>query len=363
MFNSNERRLLVFYNYQMTRAADYKEILGNAVVAFRKATGLHVEIVRHPGTRAVTDGKGDGLGCGRIRVKKGETRWEFDVEVKPWLNTAEAGLFQQEHANLKKWALVTRHTNVHLAERLHQMGIQFIDTDGNAFLECRGLFLRLQGRKPAVHMPRRIVGQPFKPAGMQVIFALICIPGLELRNYREIAALAGVALGTVNETLRGLKLLGYLLEGKEIGRRIVRREELYDQWVGIYPQQLKPRVFRGRYAARDLDWWRTANVEDLGALWGGETAVARETGNLRPEIATIYTKGEPAQVITRYRLREDIRGNVELFTQFWNFQWDQGPRGVVPAPLTYADLLANGEGRNLEAAKDLRESKLARYFK
>jgi hypothetical protein len=193
---------------------------------------------------------------------------------------------------------------------------------------------------------------------MRVIFALICMPGLELRNYREIAALAGVALGTVNETLRGLKLLGYLLEGEDIGRRIVRREGLFDQWVGIYPQQLKPTVFRGRYAARDMNWWRTANLVELGALWGGETAVARETGNLRPD-----TKGEPAQVITRYRLREDIRGDVELFTQFWNFPWDQGPRGVVPAPLTYADLLANGEGRNLEAARDLRENKLARYFK
>jgi hypothetical protein len=347
----------------MPRRADYKEILGNAVTAFQKATGLQVEIVRHPGTRAVVDKKGGAIACGRIRVKKGETEWEFNVEVKPWLNIAEAGLFEQEHARRKEWALITRHTNADLAERLHKRGIQFFDTDGNAFLEGRGLLLLLKGRKPAVYLPRRIVGRPFRPAGMQVIFALICTPGLELRNYRDIAALAGVALGTVNETLRGLKLLGYLLEGKDIGRRIVRREELFDQWVGIYPQQLKPRVFKGRYTAKDMDWWRTANVEELGALWGGETAVARETGKLRPEIATIYTKGEPAQVITRYRLREDIRGDVELFTQFWGFQWDQGPRGVVPAPLTYADLLANGEGRNLEAAKDLRENKLARYFK
>ena len=345
------------------RTADYKEILDKAVVAVGIATGLEVETLRHPRERADEAGNRDDIGCGLIRVKKGQTRWEFNVEVKPWLNTAEAGLFAQEHPDRKNWAVVTRHMNVDLAERLHQLGIQFIDTDGNAFLEGRGLFLWLKGRKPTVHMPRRMVGRPFKPAGMHVIFALICMPGLELRTYREIAALAGVALGTVNETLRGLKLLGFLLEGKDIGRRIVRREELFDQWVGIYPQQLKPRVFKGRYAARDMDWWRTARVEELGALWGGETALARETGNLRPEIATIYTKGEPTQFITRYRLKEDVRGDVELFTQFWNFQWDQGPRGVVPAPLTYADLLANGEGRNLEAAKDLRETKLARYFR
>ena len=346
----------------MEHRVGHTDIAETGVVALRRTTGLEVELVRgrqkDGGRAAHPKPPGDV----HIRVTRGRTSWYFEFEVKPWVDITVAGLFAHKFRNRRNHVLITRHANRLIAERLRELGIQFLDTDGNAYLEREDLFVWVQGRKPVERPTARLIGRPFKPAGMQVIFALVCIPGLEQQPFREIAHAAGVALGTVNATFRDLKLVGYLLEGKEIRRRVVRREELFEKWVGIYPQQMRPKHFLGRYAAADPDWWKNADLGRWDALWGGETAVAMETGYLRPEVATIYIEGDPDPLIAQYKLKQNQRGNVEIYRKFWQFPGVHDPWGAVPGPLTYAELMATGEGRNKEAAKDLREKNLGRYL-
>ncbi|HEX7573764.1 MAG TPA: type IV toxin-antitoxin system AbiEi family antitoxin [Bacteroidota bacterium] len=363
MFIIIEHTSFRYWENPVVRTADIEAILEKAVTAVGKATGLRVEVIGGQRIGRRVRDRRQPAEDKRLRIIRGKNRWEFDVVVKPWLNVAMAGLLAHEFNDRRNRVIVTRHANKPIAERMREQGIYFVDACGNAYLEAEDLLVWVQGQKPADRETRQLVGQPFKPAGMQVIFALICLPGLEQKTYREIARVAGVALGTVDATIRNLKLIGHLLEGKKIGRRIVRREELFDKWVGMYPQQLKPKQFLGRFAARDPEWWRAADLAGTGALWGGEPAVQIETRYLKPEIATLYLQGEPNRLIVQYKLKQDDRGNVELYKRFWQFHTDQEALAVVPTPLTYADLMATGEGRNLEAAKDLREKKLGRYFK
>ena len=347
----------------MVRTANIEGILEKAATVVAKTTGLRVEVIEGQRIGRHVRGRRQAAEHKILRIVRGKNRWEFELILKPWLNVAMAGLLAHEFNNRRNGVIVTRFVNKPTAERMREQGICFADTSGNVYLKAEDLLVWVQGQKPADRETRQLVGRPFKPAGMQVIFALICLPGLEQKTYREIARVAGVALGTVDATVRNLKLIGYLLEGKEIGRRIVRREELFDKWVGMYPQQLKPKQFVGRFAARDPEWWRAADLAGTDALWGGEPAVQIETRYLKPEIATLYIQGDPNRLIVQYKLKQDDRGNVELYNRFWQFHTDQEALAVVPTPLTYADLMATGEGRNLEAARDLREKKLGRYFK
>jgi len=59
---------------------------------------------------------------------------------------------------------------------------------------------------------------------------------------------------------------------------------------------------------------------------------------------------------------KDDYGNLEVLQKFWNFKPTMAATEdvpVVPPLLVYADLVATGDARNLDAAKMLREQFLA----
>lgn len=347
----------------MVRKADEAEILKDAVGAFRRATGIEAKI--DPEWEYFDNRPEEGkaqIGTA-IRILRGGKEWRFPVEVKPWLTETTAGLLVHKHPTNKKWILVTRHAHPGIAEKLRELQIQYMDTDGNVYLDTKDLVVFVKGQKAAEPRATTGLGRPFKPAGMQVIFALICNPGLEQKPYREIAKITRTALGTINWTMQDLRQIGHLLEMGKAGRRIVKREELFDKWVAAYPQQLRPKQFVGRYNAQDPDWWQTADLKDLGALWGGETAAAIETGYLKPEIAAVYIEQKLNELVLRFMLKRDPQGKIEIFKTFWNFRLEEQRAQTVPLPLIYADLLATGNDRNIETAKELRDKKLGRYLR
>jgi hypothetical protein len=363
MFTSNEQRQLLYKGSKVARIADEAEILNDAVGAFRRATGIEAKI--DPEWENFDNHRGDRKAPidAAIRIRRGGKEWRFDVEVKPWLTATTAGLLAHKYPANKKWILVTRHAHPGMAEKMRELQIQYMDTDGNVYLDTKDLLVFVKGQKAAEPRTTTGLGRPFKPAGMQVIFALICNPGLEQKTYREIAYVTKTALGTINWTMQDLRQIGHLLEMGKAGRRIVKREALFDKWVAAYPQQLRPKQLIGRYAALDPYWWQTADLKDLDALWGGETAAAIETGYLEPEIAAVYIEEKLNELVLRFKLKRDPQGKVEIFRKFWKFRLEEQKGQTVPLPLIYADLLATGIDRNIETAKEMRDKKLGRYLR
>ena len=332
------------------------------MAAFRRATGIEAKIDPEWATP-------DALYGGRVRadaamrILRGGRELRFDLEVEPWLTIAKAALLVLKHPANPKWILLTRHVPRTVTEQMRELRIQYMDTDGNAYLDTKELYVFVKGQKAAQPRVITTVGRPFKPAGMRVIFALICNPGLEHTTYRDIADVANTALGTVNWTMGELRQIGHLLEMGKAGRRVVKREALFDKWVAAYPQQLRPKQLIGRYTAQEPDWWRTADLKDLNALWGGETAAAIETGYLEPEIATVYLEEKINDLVLRFKLKRDPHGKIEIFRKFWQFQLEEQRDQTVPLPLIYADLLATGNARNVQTARELRDKKLDRYLR
>ncbi|MBI9083871.1 MAG: hypothetical protein JEZ11_09760 [Desulfobacterales bacterium] len=323
-----------------------KDLLLDALDAFRRATGLAVE--------TVLPGLDEPLGAEtKIRIKWDGFEREFTVEVKPRLTQPMAGMVAEKIAAYGyRRILVTRYVNPKLADRLREMDIPFMDTAGNAFIKEAPLVVFIKGVKPE---PGQIRPEPatraFRPKGLQIIFAFLCNPGLENQPFRKIAENANVALGTVNLALTDLKHKGFLLDMGKRGRKLVRKERLLKRWVEAYAEDLRPKLHRFRYAAEGRDWWGEAEIKDLGALWGGEAAADTLTGNLKPDIATIYTKEPLGKLVLKHRLRKDPNGNLEVLHKFWNFDFDWKFPHLAPPLLIYADLMATGDTRNIETAR------------
>lgn len=241
------------------------------------------------------------------------------------------------------------------AEIFRSLGINFIDSAGNAFIAFRGVHIDIRGRRPERHTrpngPRTRRGgvNLFSPKRSQVIFAILACSGLLERPVRDVAASAGVSLGQAQETLDLLIQYGFLAADKRL--LPIDRAQLMSQWASAYPTGLGSLANAAQFSG---DFDRIA-VEKERVYVSGESAVS---DLLRPETIVVYTDESPTKLIRRNRWRrDDEHPTILVRHKFWTFREEEDQPGVYNAPrlLVYADLLAANEGRQREAASQIWE--------
>ena len=339
----------------MPMTATERRLLHAAGQALKRTTGIDAEIHpaptgRNRGADAIVD----------LLVERRKHR--FHAEVKTVDRFATPALLQ---AQGKKWPepplLVAPFITREVAERCRQLHLPFIDTAGNAYLEAPGLFIYAVGQpRPAGR--RGGTFRSLNPAGLQIAFALACRPELLQTTYREIAARAGVALGTVGPVLRDLEARGYVRFRKGLDRKLLDPQRLIEEWVTHYPVALRPKLNPRRFEA-DLERLHQTDLVQQNAYWGGEPAAEKLTRYLKPAQFTIYAREPIARLVAAARMRADVTGNVEVLDAFWYFEGGQDFPDVVPPLLAYADLLATHDGRNAEAARMIYEQRIAPAFR
>jgi len=333
------------------------DIIVQAINAFRNETKLMAELVTD-----FLDGPGDPDAI--IRLIHDDLEYEFEVEIKKTINRATIGMMANHQPNhIGKPLFVTRYVNPRLAEFMKQMDVMFMDGVGNAYLNVPPLYVYIKGNKPDQKLRPEPLNRIFRPAGLKVLFTLLCNPLMVTKPFREIAEAAGVALGTVGWVMNDLKRMGYLIDMGKRGRRLTKKEDLLNRWVTTYPEQLRPKLIAGRYTAAENEWWKKTIIQDFKALWGGETAAAILTGYLKPEITTIYTKQPIGRLAQKNRFKKDNNGNIEVIDAFWNFDIYPKQGDLVHPLLIYTDLMATADTRNVKTATMIYENELARYLR
>lgn len=276
----------------------------------------------------------------------------YAVEVRAVDRVDRLALTQVKYkTGLEGKLLAAPYITPELAERCRAMGTQFIDTAGNAYLKAEGLRIYITGQKrPLAAMPAA-KDRATTATGMRVVFALLCRPDLLNAPLRDIAAAAGVALGTVGWVFFALQERGQLLIDKRKKRQFVDIRLVIEEWARNYPVRLRPKLAAQRFHAPDAYWWKTAGIEKYAALFGGEVAGDILTKYREPGEALIYAEGEPTRIIIDNHLKADPKGEVEILEKFWHFDAPTNEPRVVPPLLVYADLMATQDPRNHEVAK------------
>jgi len=344
-----------------TKRTTYKEIelIEKAIDAFYKATGIHFTIEGRK-IKYANNGVADAV----VRIVKNGINRQFVVEVKRWLTPSILGMaINQLKLFQQKGLVVTEYVNPNMADRLKEADVPFIDTVGNAYLNEPPIYVFVKGNKPpTITHARDKVTRVFQPTGLKLVFLLLCNQNLVDAPYRDIQKAANVALGTVGWVMRDFIEEGYILDMGKRGKKLINKKKLLEKWVEAYNERLKPKLFIGRYKADKYDWWKFTTIKEYGAYWGGEVAAAKLTQYLKPQIATIYTKDDPKELILKNRLFKNPEGNVEILNAFWGIEYNWNYKDLVPPLLIYADLIATGDDRNLETAKIIYEREIARFI-
>lgn len=344
------------------------QILDQAIEGFQMETGILIKII---GTEMP-------IKIENLEIERGYNLRILDAmlningktyvaEIKAAIRRENVGaILQQVEVFEGIPIIVTGHVTTNLATYLRERNIAFLDTAGNAFINDPPLYIYVKGNKipDQFKLPKR--NRAFQPTGLKVVFALLANPDLENAAYRQIAQYAKVANGTVGWVVNDLKQLGYLVDmGKHHRRRLIKKEDLLRRWVEAYPEILKPKLLLGRYTTKHanmLDNWFDHKYDTMKVEWGGEIAAAKLTKYLKPQNATIYTKGTINEFVLKNQLMKDPNGNVEILEQFWNFHHPYQELNIVHPLLVYADLLATGDARNIETAKIIYEEEIAKII-
>ncbi|TFG88208.1 MAG: hypothetical protein E4H16_05425 [Candidatus Atribacteria bacterium] len=284
----------------------------------------------------------------------------FHVEVKRQLHRAAIEriiALKNDLQSTRALMLVSDHVTTAQAEILHQNGVAFLDTVGNACLILSGLHLFVTGKAKKINEISN-TAPLFHRAGLQVIFAFLTDPALDKnpesallnKTFRNIKGQTGVALGSIGTTIGSLLESGYIVEENNL-RFLTNRKQLFEKWVAAYVDRLRSKLVIKRYRSKGNSWCNATQSPGEGNYWGGEVAAAKLTGYLKPELAAIYSRGQIQQLILNADLRLDPQGDVEILKVFWG-DWPHGTLNDCVHPLlVYADLMASEIDRNMDTAK------------
>ena len=188
------------------------------------------------------EGEGVGLRKAMRALPQGDSWLRIGDQGQPYLLEARpklahdtvAQLLHLTEAGAQAVVLVAPYIPDALGRILQRMGIQYLDTAGNAYLRdpaAERLILIRGQRQPL--LGKQVQHRAFQPAGVQLLYQLLRDPALLQASYRMLADQARVALGSVSVLLRSVQQLE-LLRDEGGKRRWNDPAQVLHRWVAAY---------------------------------------------------------------------------------------------------------------------------------
>lgn len=286
---------------------------------------------------------------------------KFYVEVKRELRGHHLELLQQNAKQHQPFMVVAENIFPTLKKDLRDKGIAYLDAAGNIFYNTQNQYVWIEGNKIEKRQEEK-KNRAFTKAGLRVVFQFLLNEETLNQPYREIAAMAGVALGNIKHVFDGLKELGFLLRLDKNRMKLLKKRELLDRWIEGYGTALKPTLHIGNYRflkQEDDKAWKKLKLDEEKTVWANEAAADLITNYLVPLKLDLYTKETKTELMKKWRLVPDPAGRIQLYEKFWNNKIEQT---YAPEVLVYADLILTNDPRCIETAKLIYDKYLANEF-
>ncbi len=245
---------------------------------------------------------------------------------------------------------------------LEKYDIDYVDLAGNAHLRAPGLFVHVEGLRPATRppcAPRRMTR-----GWVKTVLALLLKPDLIQQPYRPVAAIADVAPATVMKCLADLKAAGFVRrEGRT--RRLANTRELLALWVQAYVERLRPRLVQRNFQMKLANLpqrWRhlrevLAKHDIRWALTGGGAALLTDP-HLRMDQTEIYAPTErfdEPDLLRELQVQPAVTGNMRVIEPpapiALEGDANRPEAPMAPLLLAYAELRYRNNDQANEAAE------------
>jgi len=267
------------------------------------------------------------------------------VEVKKELRRHQLLQLDNYRHRFNNFMVIAENIFPKIKEELREMGIAYLEANGNLFIKNEGIYLLIDTNKKNA-VKKETANRAFTKTGLKVLFHLLNDKQLVNKTQREIADTVGVGLGNIPQVINGLKETGYLIQYRKQEYVWENRKELLDRWINEYATELRPKLFKGKYTFKKD--WKNLHLNTQHTVWGGEPAADKLTNYLRPEHFILYTDEKQNDLIRNYHIVPQTNGELEVLEIFWKPKDD-----IAPPIIIYAELMLTGGKRNKETAEKI----------
>lgn len=274
------------------------------------------------------------LADGELIINTTNKSVNYVCEIKTGLTSGAIQQVTEYFSNLGKRLkpnerplLVTRGLSNLVIEQLLKENVEFIDVDGNIYLNSLGIYVLVRNQvfKEAASKSLEITA-----GGLQVIYALLSQPRLFTKEHdfdQEIAALSGVTSKTVKNTLKKLQDLDYITYRQ--GRyAIVDYLRLLERWELGYFEKLRAKLLLGTFKPIGKDGFSEVRdkieegAKKYNYLIGGELAAAVMTEYLRPIGATLHliNNSDSRRIAVELKIKPDPEGEIVFLQHFGHIE-------------------------------------------
>ena len=249
--------------------------------------------------------------------------------------------------------LVAEYISRMAMELLVEQDINVLDTSGNCFIETTDrLFIHITGNKKILLEKEKDMN--FKISGIKVLFSILTMEDELIPSIRNLASKSGSSNGTVKHVIDVLESNDYIFSSGK-NKFIKDRERLLDDWVALFnrSQRSALQIGRASWIISNKEWQKVALPE--GMIWGGEPGVYLMNGYMKPAEFCIYTDIPVKEIVKTKAMVPNKDGDIIFYQKFWEGELSK----LGSAILFYADLINQNNSRCLEAARVIRDERLA----
>ncbi|MFT5587680.1 MAG: hypothetical protein ACI9VR_005293 [Cognaticolwellia sp.] len=331
---------------------------------------LEASLLIERALKALVDATGIGgelLSTGRSQgAERLALHWDtgsavLEVTARPMLSLEH--LLLLEEGMQRSGLLVTQHVAAHTATALRERGINFIDSAGNAFLNLDGCYVFVSGRS-AKRRGRKTAS--LSTAVWQVAYVLLRDPAAIALSVRVLGRRAGVAHGTVSNSLRALADRAWVTNlGK--GRWVLGDlPGLLQAFEFGYVDRLANKHFLSKAVpvGESLETWSgrvRERFEGQGLLLGGGLAASELGLDLVDSSATLHVKAWDAQTMRALRLAPSQTGPLVIRRTFGSDNHWAGESGFTDPLLIRAELSLLQDERVQRAREQLLATVMGRW--
>lgn len=251
------------------------------------------------------------------------------------------------------------HLKSYEAQKLIQMGVNFLDSASNAYLSFDDVYIYCKSNEsPLIDVfSDYIYGDVFNPTTTSLLTSLILDPDLLEQPYREIALRAKISLGSVKKSFDILEKDRVIESAGNFGKHFDLNEDVWRKWARSYGQKLLPKRSLGRFT--QVDPSKELKLKTTEGCVGAMEASTELGFGIDGPIKRVYIYDTMAEFIRRNKLRVDPKGNVQIYEANWHVSQESKPM-CVPLSIVFADLLSINDPRCDEIASEIYQSKLRR---